>query len=203
MMNIRSFGHRYPVLKKGLVLALLLSWSTTGLRVESHEGPPFPILMDEPVGSYKVSVWTDPDIGIGKFFVVIEPMEGVPFEDVHSVRVGVAPVSGRLEEVVYTAEPERVRYGARYRADVEFDQGEMWKVRILIEGAGGSGELLSEVEATPDGTIGPIGMFVYLLPFLAVGFLWLKAVLRQREQRRAAAEAQPGPDATKPMDEPL
>src|SRR5690606_31855498 len=41
--------------------------------VRAHEGPPFPIIVDERVGPYVVSVWTDPDIGIGTFFVVLEP----------------------------------------------------------------------------------------------------------------------------------
>jgi hypothetical protein len=56
----------------------------------------------------------------------------------------------------------------------------MWKVRVLLDGSGGGGELADEVEATPDGTIGPIALIIYPLPFLAVGFLWLKAALRRR-----------------------
>ena len=34
----------------------------------------------------------------------------------------------------------------------------------------GGGELVSEVEPTPDGTLGPGEMGLFLLPFLAIGF---------------------------------
>ena len=157
--------------------------------VRGHEGPPFPILTDQRVGPYAVSVWTDPDIGTGIFFVVLEPAEGESMPEPQGVRVAVTPVSGRLPEAVYTAEAQEVRYGARYYAEVAFDRGERWAVRILVDGPGG-GELRSEVEATPDGTIGPMALLVYLLPFLAVGGLWLKAVLRHR--KGGAKEASPG-----------
>jgi len=152
----------------------------------AHEGPPFPLIVDQPAGPYVVSVWTDPDIGTGTFFVVLEPAEeGAAMPAPSAVEVGVRPVSGRLAEAVYAAEAQDVRYGARYYAEVTFDQGELWHVRVRIDGPGGGGTLEAEVEATPDGTIGPIGLVLYLLPFLAVGFLWLKAYLRRREQERA------------------
>ena len=150
-------------------------------RTIAHEGPPFPIIVDEEVGPYLVSVWTDPDIGIGTFFVVIDPEPGNDVSDVKSIKVGVKPTSGRLDEAMYTAQSQEVRQGARYIAEVEFDKGEMWKVRILLEGEGWDGELTSEVEATPDGSIGPIAVVIYALPFLAVGFLWVRAIMRRRE----------------------
>lgn len=146
----------------------------------AHEGPPFPILVDRTAGPYVASVWTDPDIGTGIFFVVLEPAKGESLPAGTRVRIGVQPVSGRLAEAVYEAEPQSVRQGARYFTEARFDRGEMWKVRVRIDGAEGGGELTAEVEATPDGTIGPIALLIYPLPFLAVGFLWLKAALRRR-----------------------
>jgi len=159
-------------------------------RSRAHEGPPFPLLMDQRVGPRLVSIWADPDIGTGTFFVVIEPVEGRALPEGTTVRVAVQPVSGRLEEAVYDAEPQPVRYGERHMAEVQFDRGEMWHVRVLLDGPGGTGELTADVEATPDGTIGPIGMLVYLLPFLAIGFLWLKSVLYRRQAARQAPAAQ-------------
>jgi hypothetical protein len=147
----------------------------------AHEGPPFPIVNDRQIGNMLVSVWTDPDIGTGTFFVVLEPLKGHMLPDGITIDIGVTPVSGRLEEVLYRAEPQEVRHGARHFTEVQFDQGERWNVRVLIKSADGSGIITSEVEATPDGTIGPMGMILYLLPFLAVGFLWLKAVMRKRQ----------------------
>lgn len=148
----------------------------------SHEGPPFPIIVDAEVGPYLVSVWTDPDIGIGTFFIVFDPISDDEPSEIKSVRIGVEPVSGRLDEAIYSSEAQRVRYGARYFSEVEFDQGEMWKVRVIIEGDGWDGELNSEVEATPDGTIGPIGLLVYALPFVAIGVLWFRAIIVRRQE---------------------
>lgn len=163
------------------ILLLGLCLITLAPRTIAHEGPPFPIIVDEEVGPYLVSVWTDPDIGIGTFFVVIDPEPGNDVSDVKSIKIGVKPTSGRLDEAMYTAQSQEVRQGARYIAEVEFDKGEMWKVRILLEGEGWDGELTSEVEATPDGSIGPIAVVIYALPFLAVGFLWVRAIMRRRE----------------------
>lgn len=148
----------------------------------AHQGPPFPILMDMPAGPYVASVWTDPDVGKGIFFVVLEPPEGQSLPDRTRVRIGLQPVSGRLPEAFYTAEAQSTGQGTRYYAEVAFDRQEMWKVRVLLDGSKGSGELAAEVEATPDGTIGPIALLIYPLPFLAVGFLWLKAALHRRSR---------------------
>jgi hypothetical protein len=40
--------------------------------------------------------------------------------------------------------------------------------------------MTAQVEATPDGTLGPWASLIYLLPFLGIGLLWLKAALRRR-----------------------
>jgi hypothetical protein len=163
------------------VFAFLLGLALSSRPARAHEGPPFPIAVDRRVGPYVVSVWTDPDIGTGIFFVVLEPPAGrssLPART--AVRIGVRPVSGRLAEAVHDAAPQPVRYGARYYAEVPLDQGEMWRVRVLLDGSEGGGELTTEVEATPAGTLGPGELVLYLLPFLAIGFLWLKAFLRRR-----------------------
>lgn len=160
--------------------------------VAAHEGPPFPVVVDEEMGPYLVSVWTDPDIGIGTVFVVLEPHERGAELPPARVSVGVEPVSGRLEEVLYRAEPQEVRVGARHFTEVEMDRGEMFRLRVTVDGPDGAGgEASATVLATPDGTIGPIGLLLYPLPFVAVGFLWLKAVLARRERPAVTQEADP------------
>ena len=154
----------------------------------AHYGPPFPILVDRPVGPYLVSVWTDPNIGTGTFFVILEAPKGKRLSPVTRVRIGVRPVSGRLPEVLYETEAQRSRQGARYYTSVQFDQGGMWHVRCLVDGVQGGGELKADVEATPAGILGPIGSLIYLVPFLGVGGLWLKAVMF----RRKASHQPPG-----------
>lgn len=163
------------------ILLLAMCLTVFPPKTEAHEGPPFPIIIDEVVGPFLVSVWTDPDIGIGTFFVVFEPASGDDTSEITSVQVAVEPTSGRLDERIYSAESQYVRYGARYFVEVEFDQGEMWNVRVILEGPGWEAELLSEVEATPDGTIGPIGLLIYALPFVAIGIIWIRAMIRRRE----------------------
>jgi hypothetical protein len=171
---------------------LLLLVSTITAPARAHQGPPFPILVDQRVGPYVASVWTDPDIGIGTFFVVLEPPDGEHALPVGTrVRIGVQPVSKRLPEIVYAAKPQPVHYGQRHFAEVKLDRGERWRIRVLIAGPRGGGQLTSEVEATPNGTLGPIGSLVYLFPFLAVGFLWLKAALRKRESAKEGTAGLP------------
>ena len=165
------------VLRLPLLLLALLPWAGPAL---AHEGPPFPILVDRRAGPYMVSVWTDPDIGTGTFFVILEPPEGGKLPAGTSVRVAVRPVSGRLPEAVYPAQLQPARHGERYFTEARFDRGGRWRVRILLHGPQGAGELSAEVEPTPDGTLGPAELGLYLLPFLAVAGLWLKAVLRRR-----------------------
>lgn len=157
-------------------LLLLLS----GLPAQAHQGPPFPILVDQKVGPYVASVWSDPDIGTATFFVVVEAPKGHTLPARTTVRIGVQPVTKRLPEVFYDAEPQPVDEGGRYMAKIQFDKGEMWHVRTVLGGSEGGGEMNTQVEATPDGILGPLGSLVYAFPFLAVGFLWIKAVLRRR-----------------------
>ncbi|HXO43577.1 MAG TPA: hypothetical protein VN999_19165 [Thermoanaerobaculia bacterium] len=169
------------------LLALAAALLLPARPARAHLGPPFPILVDRRVGPYVASVWTDPNIGTGTFYVVLEAPPGQRLPPRTRVRVGVQPVSNRLPEVLYEAAPQPVHEGARYYTAVAFDRGEKWRVRVLLDGPEGGGILTSEVEATPAGTLGPIGFVLYGFPFAGVGFLWLKAVLRRRDARQTSA----------------
>ncbi len=154
-------------------------------RAGAHSGPPYPIFVDRPCGPVVVSVWADPDIGIGTFYVTVEPTPGGAIPADLAVDVGVRPVSGRLPESTVTAERDRWQSTVTYYAQAEFDRQEMWTVRVLVHSSAGEGELTTEVEATPPG-FGRWDLLLYLLPFLAVGFLWTRALLRKRALARAA-----------------
>jgi len=145
-----------------LLLGALPAWA--------HQGPPFPIVEDQHAGPYTVSVWTDPDVGTGTFFVILDPPAAV------HVQIGLQPVSGRLPEKVYETDPERDRYFTA----APLDKAEMWRVRVVLESPEGGGELAGQVEATPDGTLGPWASLIYVVPFAGLGFLWLKAAMRRR-----------------------
>jgi hypothetical protein len=146
----------------------------------AHEGPPFPIALDRPAGPYRLSIWTDPDVGTGIVYVVLEALGDAAYARPSGVRVGVQPVSARLPETLYDAAPETVRRGGRYVTEVAFDRQEIWRIRALVDGPGGGGEVAAQVEATPPGTIGPLGLVVYAIPFLLLAAMWIRVALVRR-----------------------
>jgi hypothetical protein len=145
-----------------------------------------PLLVDHLIGPYLVSVWADPEVGTGTFFIGLEPSSGGAVASDISVRVGVQPVSGRLAETRYAAWPQEGRGRVQYRAEVPFDAQELWHVRIIVESALGSGEAIVDVETIPPG-LGHWDVLLYLFPFLAVGVLWLQVVLHRRKHKQPKA----------------
>jgi hypothetical protein len=150
--------------------------------VHAHEGPPFPIIVDRQAGPYVISVWADPDVGTGTFFVILAAPPGSVLPAENQVEVCVQPTSGRLPEACYTATRQNLRDRAQHYAEVTFDRQEMWRVRVRVSSAQGSGEVATEVEATPPG-YGAWDLLIYGFPFILFGVLWLYAALRSRRQQ--------------------
>jgi hypothetical protein len=155
------------------------------MKASAHEGPPYPVLVDKLVGPCLVSVWTDPDVGVGTFIIILDPPQGGTLPEDVSVEIGVRPVSGRLAEARYKAVRERMSGRTQFKAEVQFDAQERWLTRILLNSSRGGGEATVEVEATPPG-YGRWDLLLYLFPFLGVGILWLKAFLRGHRRNKAA-----------------
>ena len=151
---------------------LILAFSARAL---AHDGPPFAIVVDQQVGPCVISVWTDPDIGDGSFFVITET---APPNDL-TVQIAVQPTSGRLAEATYTAIREDSKSQVQYKTIVKFDVQETWRVRVSLHSSQGNGETVAFVEPTPEG-LGRWDLLLYLLPFLAIGFIWLRAFLSKR-----------------------
>lgn len=156
---------------------LLIGAGETG----AHEGPPFPLLTDRIVGPFSVSVWAEPHLGLGSIFVILDRTDGTAIPEGTTVEVGVAPVSGRLSEARYRAEPQANRRDGHFLAEVLFDEEELWDIRVTIAGPDGGGVLNAQVRATPPGTIGPIGLIWYALPFIAIAMIGFRVLLRWRE----------------------
>lgn len=164
-----------------MLLLLLLAWPQVAL---AHVGAPYPVLLEEPVGPYIASALADPDVGKGTFYILITlPGDEPPPADT-VVSVWVEPEDGHIAGMAYTAERQDTRYGERFVAEVPFDAKGPWQVRLLIEGAAGSGEALFPVKVTPAG-IGWLASLACLLPFVGLGALWLRGVMRQRSTRAA------------------
>ena len=173
----RLMNSKSRCFRKGLLLLIILAFARTTI---AHEGPPFPLFVDQKVDRYVVSVWTDPDVGTALFFVIVNA-ENLP-PDLH-VQIGVQPVSGRLAEVFYPAERENVQGRDQYKSQVQFDAQELWRVRVQLQSTqSGNAETVATVEATPPG-YGRWDLLIYLVPFLAVGLLWAMAMIRKVRQR--------------------
>jgi hypothetical protein len=163
-----------------LAIVLALASSQHAL---AHNGPPFPIIVDQRIGPCIVSLWTHPDLGTGTFFVLLAAAPGNTVPKDLRIQIGVQPVSGRLAEVVYPAWREKLRDQVEFKTEAQFDQQELWRVRLVLQSSEGNWEALSSVTPTPAG-FGRWDLLLYLLPFLGIGFLWFSAVVKRRAYRR-------------------
>lgn len=160
-------------LRRHLATALVLA--LTPATALAHEGPPYPVVVDQDAGPYRLSVWADPDVGTGTFFITFDPPARRSASDPR-VSVEVWPMSRRLA-------PRRSEAQAQpddaYRAEVRFDREEMWRVRVAVTGSRGAGERVFDVAATPPG-YGRWDLLIYLTPFLLLGGLWIAVAVRRK-----------------------
>jgi hypothetical protein len=163
-----------------LTLAFLLFGSLLVARPAlAHDGPPFPLFEERRAGPYLLSLWCDPDIGIGEVYVIVSTPDGkVP--DSLRVSVAIAPASGAGRERTYEAKPQGEGASLRFHSEVTFARGEFYVVHARVEGPLGVGEAQERVEATPEAEVGLFGLVLYLFPFVAVGALWTRAALERR-----------------------
>ncbi len=163
----------------------------------AHDGPPYPIIVDRPTGPALLSVWADPDVGIGTFYVYLEPLDDrTPIPADAAVEITVWPKSGRLEEASYRAEASAkgTRDKQRFYCEVDFDRQEWWVSRIEVSGAGERETVETDVEVTPPGS-GPVFDFIlYLFPFAAVGVLIVRGIVVGRN--RPGPSVPPDPEST-------
>jgi hypothetical protein len=191
MMNRRTTAGKASI---GLLIVLLLMLPTPA---GAHNGPPFPIIENKKVGPCIVALWTHPDVGTGAFYVFVEPVPGESIPDDLKVKIGVRPVTGRLPEKFYEAERVQSRDQVQYNAQAEFDRQELWSVRLVLQSSRGSGEATAEVEVTPPG-FGRWDLLLYLLPFLAVAFLWILGVSRAKRRRKTRLRNEAGAASAAP-----
>ena len=174
-----------------MVAALLAIFAC--LPAWAHIGPPYPIMQNRKIGPLTLEVWSNPDVGTGSFFVLIDPPKGSSVPGDMKVQLAVQPVSGRLPEKTYDAWREKLRNRVEFKTLVPFDKEEMWRVRVLLSSGEVSGETDTEVPVTPT-LLGRWNLLLFLLPFLAVAALWLKAMgtTRKRRKRQLLKKAQAG-----------
>lgn len=167
-----------------ITLAIMLICASA--QAWAHIGPPFPLFENRKIGSLSVSVWSNPDVGTGTFFVMIDPPQGASVPADMKVQVIVQPVSGRLPQARYDAWREDLRNRVEFKAEVPFDKEETWRVRVLLASGQVAGETAVDVPVTP--TLGSWALWFFMLPFLAIAGLWLRAIRVSRKRRQKRLE---------------
>ncbi len=161
----------------------------------AHIGPPYPIMQNRKVGPFNVEVWSNPDVGTGSFYIIVDPPKGsgLSVPQNMKVQVSVQPESKRLPVATYNTWREKLLDHVEFKTLVPFDKQEMWRVRVLLSSREVTGETDTEVPVTPT-LLGRWNLLLFLLPFLAIAALWLKAMrtTRKRRKRQLLKKAQAG-----------
>jgi hypothetical protein len=166
-----------------IAIVLLLAALPAG-PVLAHSGPPFPIVSSRAAGPYDVSVWTDPDStddgsAGGQFWITVRPSSAAPLPAGTRVTVAVDPLDRQGPSRTASAEPVAADPSQRFAALVMDHEGR-FRVRVTLDGPLGPAVVDAEVDATYDLRPSPAVIAVYLSPFVAIGFLWIKLLMRRR-----------------------
>ncbi len=167
---------------KGLLIAAFVM--TSCLRdARAHSGPPFPIVSDQSVNGYKVSVWTDPDVTdvntpLGRFWVTVDPGAA-------TVVVSIKPLDRAGEE--RSARAEAVNGDSqRHYTSLWLDHEGRFGVHVAIDGPRGPATVDAYTDATYDLRPRKSLIILFVLPFVLVGFVWGKLLLKRRMPNRGA-----------------
>lgn len=188
---------RYAPPVTALTLTLALAAMLFAARVaivDAHSGPPFPIVSNKLAGLYDISIWTDPDAtddgsAQGQFWIELAP---APLPD-GAPRGGAIPAGTSVDVTIRATDREAPpRTGRATPVDgritrqfvaLLMDHEGPFSVHVRVDGPLGQAEVVSRVDATYDVRPPPLMLIVFAFPFIAVGILWFKVMLR----RRAAA----------------
>jgi len=152
--------------------------------VVAHEGLPFPILVDQLVDGYCVSIWADPDLGIGTVIVVFEPT-GSPPSATPLVDVWVQPADKSRPRANYPAQRQPTGR-MQFLAAPRFESLDRWTIGAVIRAGGPPRELRADVDVTP-ARAGWGSTAGYLVPFAVLALLWVLALARGGSRRRRSA----------------
>jgi len=148
MIRRRFSGWR--IRRAAMIAAAVLGLSASA---SAHSGPPYPVVSNRVAGSYRLSVWTDPDAtddgsAGGQFWVTIEgARSGAPPPDTQA-HVAIRP-AGNADWVDAAAKPVDGDRSRQFAALVMDHEG-AYGVRVVVTGAWGRAEVTTGVEATYD-----------------------------------------------------
>lgn len=169
--------------KVAAVLAATLHYAAP-VVVLAHSGPPFPLISDRAAGPYEVSIWTDPDAtddgsAGGQFWVMIRLRDGSPLPPDTRALVTIRPADRPTSAQSVHALAVDGDLSRQFAALLMDHEG-AYLVEATITGNQGRAVLEASVDATYDLRPARWLLGLYLLPFLAVGFLWLKLLTSRR-----------------------
>ncbi|MEO8256420.1 MAG: hypothetical protein ABI868_03655 [Acidobacteriota bacterium] len=169
----------------GPALAFVVAAATL---VHAHSGPPFPILTNRVAGPYEISIWADPDAtddgsAAGQFWVMLGPAAGGgPLPGDTHADLSIQALDRAAPRLTGRAQPVNHEI-ARQFAAIALDHEGRFAVSVSVDGALGPAAVDATVDATYDLRPAPILMAVYLMPFVLIGFLWVKLLVRRRRIR--------------------
>ena len=170
---------RWPLVV--LITAALLSAES----VTAHSGPPFPILSNRIAGAYDISIWSDPDTTDdgspgGQFWVVLKAVDrGPAIPAATVVTVAIHPLDREGPTRTGRAVPVNGAIDNQFVALLMDHEGP-FGVRVTVDSSLGRAEVESRAEATYDQRPSRGVIVIYLLPFVAVGALWMKVLWSRR-----------------------
>jgi hypothetical protein len=161
--------------------------------VSAHSGPPFPVLSNRRSGAYDISIWTDPDATddrtpAGKFWIVLATGTGDQPPAGTRARVAIRALDRQGDVHEGPTEPVDGVIGRQFVALLMDHEGP-FAVTVTVDGPLGRTEVESRVDATYDLRPSRFELLVFMIPFVAVGGLWMIVLRRRRQDRRRAASA--------------
>lgn len=163
----------------------------------AHEGPPYPILVDEPVAGLTLSIWADPDVGEGTFYYYVDgPLEGLEIEAVS--RPLAAPPRDTTGadwtriEVRETSALAMAKAPYQLIGGLPFAYRGAWRTDFIVRRPGHEGLLSYDLDVTPPG-LGALYLLWYAVPFATVAAIWLRVLVARGSLRGAREAADPAP----------
>lgn len=157
----------------------------------AHDGPPYPILVDEVAGGFVLSVWADPDVGEGTFFYYVEAPPGRSASEV-SIDVASSSASEPATTVRGVSSPAPGDAPYQHLGTLPFTHRGTWNTTFVLRATDAErtalGELSVDLDVTPPG-LGAVELLWFAIPFVTVGALWLRIFLAQRAHDRKSSLA--------------
>jgi hypothetical protein len=144
------------------------------------------------LGAYAVAVWADPDVtddgsAAGQFWVIVHSAsQPTTLPAATRAEVSIRPTDRVGAVRKRQAEPVRDDVTRQFAALLMDHEGP-FDVHVSVDGPLGKIDVDANVDATYDMRPAPAMMVVFLAPFLLVGFLWGKLLLRRHGGRTRKA----------------